>query len=149
MDSLIHSYLTDRALVASAHRPLSICTRRVLFSFAAFRSPMSSASSSKKKQSKQVAAAAAAAVDDVDMSGEASDFVGEFVPSTKIGSYLSQNYNMEVEAKKVPGFICGRQCAANQTTRDACARQKEEQAQCANDRGGRCACSRSTVRFKC
>lgn len=40
---------------------------------------------------------------------EAGDSVGEFVPSTQIGSYLSQNYNPEVENKKVPGFICGRQ----------------------------------------
>jgi len=30
-------------------------------------------------------------------------------PSTRIGSYLSANYNLEVEMKKVPGFICG-QC---------------------------------------
>jgi len=32
-----------------------------------------------------------------------------FVPSTIIGSYLSQNYNAELENKKTPGFICG-QC---------------------------------------
>ena len=44
---------------------------------------------------------------DVDMS-EAVDTVPSF-PSTQIGSYLSRNYNLEAESKKVPGFICGRQ----------------------------------------
>lgn len=84
-------------------------------------SPQSRAMSSKgsgKKKSKSGAApsVAAPAGDDIDMTSaaaaadEASDSVGEFVPSTKIGSYLSQNYNVELESKKVPGFICGRQC---------------------------------------
>ena len=65
---------------------------------------MSAAASSKKSKKAVVAQPA----DDVDMT-ESSDVVGEFVPSTQIGSYLSQNYNPEVESKKVPGFICGRQ----------------------------------------
>jgi hypothetical protein len=39
----------------------------------------------------------------------AASSAAPFVPSTVIGSYLSQGYQMEVEMKKTPGFICGRQ----------------------------------------
>jgi hypothetical protein len=74
--------------------------------------------SSKQKTTKQPeaarAAAAAAAASkedgDVDMTEESDQVaVADFVPSTIITSYLSQKYNPEVENKKVPGFICGRQ----------------------------------------
>jgi hypothetical protein len=67
------------------------------------------ASKSAKKSKKNVVVD-----EDVDMTGEALDSVSAF-PSTQIGSYLSQNYNPEVENKKVPGFICGRQLSATDT----------------------------------
>lgn len=81
---------------------------------------MSVAASSKKSKKAVVAQPA----DDVDMT-EASDSVGEFVPSTQIGSYLSQNYNPEVESKKVPGFICGRQ--RNKSTTRAMGRPRKDE----------------------
>jgi hypothetical protein len=75
-----------------------------------------SARKSKKGSAASIAASSAAqsttpAESDAAMTvAEEGDTVGEFVPSTVIGSYLSQNYNVELESKKVPGFICGRQC---------------------------------------
>ena len=87
-------------------RPTRLCSVASLL-----YSRMSTKGSHKKKAKSPASgpvAAAAPALDDIDMS-ESSDSLGEFVPSTKIGSYLSQNYNVELESKKVPGFICGRQ----------------------------------------
>lgn len=84
-----------------------------------------------KKSSKQQAAAASSPDGDIDMTNEETDMVPEFIPSTVIGSYLSQNYNPEVENKKVPGFICGRQS----NERDPC-----EGAACAA-RSGLTACA--------
>lgn len=73
-----------------------------------------SASAPKASKKSQKAAAVDA---DVDMTGEASDEIVAF-PSTQIGSYLSRNYNPEVENKKVPGFICGRQETHTRTLRN-------------------------------